>query len=101
MGFWWRKAARDGQEDSRATGYEPEKEGISGNGKEPREVPGALLKSAVSLLDSLGENVRDYAGLATLKPDVNSLGTVWKADGIADGSCPISPNADAGVNGRG
>ena len=69
--------------------------------KSPGEAPGALLKSAVSLLDSLGENVCDYAGLATLKPHVNSLGAVGEADGIADGSCPISPNADAGVNGRG
>ena len=73
MGFWWRKAARDGQKDSRATGYEPEKVGISRNGKEPREVPGALLeKSELPLLNSIGDDIGHHPNLAALHPDIGT-----------------------------
>ena len=72
MGFWWRKEARDGQKDSRAMGYEPEKEGISGNGKEPRAVPGTLLESELPLLDSIGDDIGHHPNLAALHPDIGT-----------------------------
>jgi len=73
MGFWWRKAARDGQKDSRATGYEPEKVGISRNGKEPRgSFPRALLESELPLLDSIGDDIGHHPNLAALHPDIGT-----------------------------
>ena len=69
--------------------------------KSPGDVPGALLESESPVLDSLGEDIGNHPNLAALHPDIGPCRSVGKADGIADGSCPISPNADAGVNGRG